>query len=82
MQKNGKLFTLLQFYRLKRGLTITDLEHKSRINAAYISLFERGKKVPTEEELSMLSYVLGIRPKEVLLREAEIDPASVVPNPV
>jgi transcriptional regulator with XRE-family HTH domain len=52
--------------RLALGLTLTDVWHATYIQRAHLILMEKGRLVPTQDELSRLSNVLGLPPSELM----------------
>jgi transcriptional regulator with XRE-family HTH domain len=62
---------VLQGLRRERGLTQEELAFRSGLDRTYISLLERGRRVPTIDTLFKLSRSLGIKPEDfVALIEA------------
>ena len=61
--------TRLEFERRKRRFSQVTLESLSGVRQETISLVERGRMNPTEDELQSLARALGISPAAILLRE-------------
>jgi transcriptional regulator with XRE-family HTH domain len=62
-----------EFERRKRGLTQHQLADLTGVPQTYISLLERGRLVPTEQELVSLSEVLEVSPPSALLKPVLVE---------
>jgi len=63
----------LQYERLKRGWTQSDLAREAGVlSQREISLIERGRLLPTPADLEELSNALQLGPASVLLKEVTI----------
>jgi transcriptional regulator with XRE-family HTH domain len=62
-----------EFERRKRGLTQNQLATLTGVPQTYISLLERGRLVPTEQELVSLSEVLEVSPPSALLKPVLVE---------
>lgn len=59
---------VLQELRREQGLTQEELAFRSGLDRTYISLLERGLRVPTIDTLFKISKKLGIRPEDLVAR--------------
>ena len=67
----------LKELRKERGLTLREVESKSKISNAYLSQIERGKRgIPTVKVLSKLANVYGVHMADLL---EEVD-ANILPG--
>jgi transcriptional regulator with XRE-family HTH domain len=55
----------LRIARIKRGYIQLDLADALDMSPSSISLFEAGRRTPTDEQLSRICAVLGIRPRDL-----------------
>ena len=60
------------FERLERGWNQNDAARASGIPQTTISAIERGRVVPTSDELDALARAFGVKPASALLREVAI----------
>lgn len=58
---------ILQVLRKEKKLTQEELAFRSGLDRTYISLMERGLRVPTLATLFKLSRALNVEPEEVIL---------------
>jgi Fic family protein len=87
-QKMKTLFTLLKDTRQDLQLKLKDVAAKTGIDQALLSKFESGARLPTEEQLNLLTTALGLDVRETRLLWAaekvlsvvqyEIEPAEVL----
>jgi transcriptional regulator with XRE-family HTH domain len=66
----------IKLLRVRRGLTLKELEERGRISATHVSEIERGKASPTVGALSRIARALGVRPAQLV--ESRHDPEVVV----
>lgn len=57
---HGHVELTLRALRLERGLSIRDVENLSGISRACLSMIERGRELPTPEQLATLADVYGV----------------------
>jgi ribosome-binding protein aMBF1 (putative translation factor) len=64
----------IEFERRQRGWSQRDLAHVSRVSQQEISLIERGRLIPTDEQASRLARTLQVRGGDLLatVRSADI----------
>ncbi|MBM4326665.1 MAG: helix-turn-helix transcriptional regulator [Deltaproteobacteria bacterium] len=60
----------LREIRRERGLSQEQLGFEAGLHRTYVSLLERGRKIPTLTTLAQLAVALGLAPSE-MLRQAE-----------
>jgi transcriptional regulator with XRE-family HTH domain len=58
----------MEFERRQRNLSQMALAGQARIHQTIVSGIERGRFVPTAEELQALASVLGVSPPSALMR--------------
>jgi transcriptional regulator with XRE-family HTH domain len=68
-------FLRLKFERFRHGLTQQALADRSGVPQVWISAFEIGRVVPTDEQLTALGQALGVHPARLL------DPVRVQEDP-
>jgi transcriptional regulator with XRE-family HTH domain len=56
--------------RVERGWTLAELSYRSRMNATYLGVMERGGNMPSLATLFQLSEVFGVEASE-MVREVE-----------
>lgn len=61
----------MKFYRKKIGFSQEQLADKSQLDRTYISLLERGERVPTITTLFKLAEALNIMPSEIVRKIEE-----------
>lgn len=65
--------------RCKPPMTQEDLESKSKVDQSYISLIERGLRVPSDDIKHRLAKALGVAPSRLRFTDpqpdATVDPA-------
>ena len=59
---------LLRQARLKAGMTQDELAARVRLTREYISLLERGKRIPTLYVFIRLSRALGLSPADLIVQ--------------
>ncbi|MFD3003662.1 helix-turn-helix domain-containing protein [Pontibacter toksunensis] len=59
---------VLQELRREQGLTQEELAFRSSLDRTYISLLERGLRVPTIDTLFKVSKSLGTKPEDLVAR--------------
>lgn len=63
----AKIFgEVIQELRRKRGLSQEELGFECELHRTYISLLERGKRIPSLTTIIQLATVLKIRPSEIV----------------
>ena len=65
----GEIFgEVIQVLRKKRGLSQEELAFESDLHRTYISLLERGKRIPGLKTIFQLAKALGVPPSEIIRR--------------
>lgn len=63
----GEIFgAVIRRLRQERGLSQEVLALESELHRTYVSLLERGKRIPTLGTLFRLAIVLGVLPSEII----------------
>lgn len=48
------------------GWTLYDMSKKTRISTQFLSLFENGRGIPTEDQARRIAKALGIEPEDLM----------------
>ncbi len=56
----------LHTLRLRKKLSQVTVARRSRISVSYVSMLERGQRVPTLDTLESLARALGVPPRHLL----------------
>lgn len=64
----GSFSAVVKEYRIKNGMTISDLSKKTGISPSYLLRMEQNKKNPTNEiRVKILEQVMGLSPEDINL---------------
>lgn len=69
---------LNHYERLRQGLRINQLSALTGINTVYLSLIERGRLIPTKDELERIGRALNIPANAVMKHLEVVQPAAEV----
>ena len=64
--------TRLRFERLQRHMTQHDVARRARVAQPVISLIERGRLIPTDDQIARLASVFRIHPPEAILEQVNV----------
>lgn len=70
---------LLQ-YRLKNGMTQTDLARKLSVSQNAVSQYESGKRVPTVKRISSIASALGCSVADIMTTFDATQPVRTMPS--
>lgn len=65
MSKMAALSNTFKAKRLEQNIRLREISARSGIDAALLSKFERGERLPTEEQVYLLATHYGLAPGEV-----------------